>query len=32
VCGIDRNVERCDCDTTVRDERWAVLDELRLED
>jgi uncharacterized protein len=32
VCGIDRNVGSCDCDTTVRDERWAALDALRLDD
>ncbi len=32
VCGIDRNEGGCDCDTTIRDERWAVLDELRLDD
>ena len=29
VCGIDRNRSTCSCDTSVRDERWAVLDELR---
>lgn len=29
VCGVDRNVGSCECDTTVRDERWAALDELR---
>lgn len=32
VCGIDRNAGSCDCDTTVRDERWAALDDLRLDD
>ena len=31
VCGVDRNVEPCDCDDTVRDERWAVLDQLDLD-
>jgi uncharacterized protein len=31
VCGRDRNADPCDCDDTVRDERWAVLDELELE-
>jgi DUF177 domain-containing protein len=31
VCGGDRNVEPCDCDDTVRDERWAVLDQLHLD-
>lgn len=32
VCGADRNQVSCDCDTTVRDDRWAALDQLRLED
>jgi len=32
VCGIDRNQGSCDCDTTIRDDRWAALDELRLDD
>lgn len=32
VCGIDRNQGSCDCDTSVRDARWAALDDLRLED
>ncbi|MEO6651821.1 MAG: DUF177 domain-containing protein [Ilumatobacteraceae bacterium] len=32
VCGIDRNEGSCDCDTTVRDDRWAALDELRLDE
>lgn len=32
VCGTDRNQGTCDCDTTVRDERWAALDELRLDE
>lgn len=32
VCGADRNRNPCDCDTTVRDERWAALDDLRLDD
>jgi uncharacterized protein len=32
VCGVDRNVGSCDCDTSVRDERWAALDDLRLDD
>ncbi len=32
VCGIDRNTSTCECDTSVRDERWAVLDQLRLDD
>ncbi len=32
VCGVDRNSAPCDCETTVRDERWAVLDELELDD
>lgn len=32
VCGIDRNTGSCECDTTVRDERWAALDELRFDE
>jgi uncharacterized protein len=32
VCGIDRNAGTCDCDTTVRDDRWAALDGLQLDD
>jgi uncharacterized protein len=32
VCGFDRNDVACDCDVTVRDERWAALDDLRLDD
>ena len=32
VCGGDRNETSCGCDVTVRDERWAVLDALRLEE
>jgi uncharacterized protein len=32
VCGADRNVDDCGCDTTVRDERWAVLDQLDLDE
>lgn len=31
VCGADRNTDRCGCDTTIRDERWAALDDLRLD-
>jgi uncharacterized protein len=31
-CGIDRNVATCACDLTRRDERWAVLDELRVDE
>ena len=30
VCGVDRNIETCSCDTSVRDERWAALDDLDL--
>ena len=26
VCGIDRNAASCECDTTVRDDRWAALE------
>ena len=32
VCGTDRNVASCECDTSVRDERWAALDALHLDD
>lgn len=32
VCGIDRNTGSCGCDTTVRDDRWAALDDLHLDD
>jgi uncharacterized protein len=32
TCGADRNADPCGCDTAVRDERWAALDQLRLED
>ena len=32
VCGADLQSVLCDCDTAVRDERWAVLDQLRLDD
>lgn len=31
VCGIDRNESSCECDTTVRDDRWAALDGIELE-
>ncbi len=30
-CGVDRNEVDCGCDLTVRDERWAALDELRFD-
>lgn len=32
ICGIDRNVGSCTCDTTVKDDRWAALEGLRLDD
>ncbi|MEM9747653.1 MAG: DUF177 domain-containing protein [Actinomycetota bacterium] len=32
VCGIDLNAGSCECDTTVRDHRWAALDGLVLDD
>ena len=32
VCGVDRNESTCDCETRVRDERWAALDDLNLDD
>lgn len=28
VCGVDRNEASCECDTSVRDERWSALDNL----
>jgi DUF177 domain-containing protein len=31
VCGIDRNTSTCDCDTSVRDDRWAALADLSLD-
>jgi uncharacterized protein len=31
VCGADRQAGSCDCDNEVRDERWAVLDALRVD-
>lgn len=32
VCGIDRNTDSCCCDSSVRDNRWAALDELHLDE
>ena len=32
VCGTDRNERQCDCDTSVRDDRWAALDDLKLDE
>ena len=32
ICGAELAEGPCGCDTTVRDERWAVLDQLRIED
>jgi uncharacterized protein len=32
ICGIDRNHDTCTCDTSVRDERWAALDGIQLDD
>ena len=31
-CGVDRNEGTCDCVTDVRDERWAALDGLVVDD
>jgi uncharacterized protein len=31
TCGVDRNLERCDCRTETPDPRWAALDSLSLE-
>lgn len=32
LCGVDRNSAPCECSTEVRDDRWAALDQLRLDD
>ena len=32
ACGVDRNESTCECDTSVRDNRWAALDDLRLDE
>lgn len=32
LCGIDRNQGTCTCDISVRDDRWAALDDLKLDD
>ena len=32
TCGADRNVGPCGCDDEVRDDRWAALEELKLDD
>lgn len=32
VCGADRNERSCSCDTEVRDDRWAALDQLRTDE
>ncbi len=32
VCGVERNESTCECDTSVRDNRWAALDDLRLDE
>ena len=32
ACGADRNDVQCDCDTTVKDDRWAALEGLVLDD
>jgi uncharacterized protein len=29
VCGVNRNEEQCECETTPTDERWSALDELK---
>jgi uncharacterized protein len=31
-CGIDRNVESCNCDTTIADHRWAALEGFVVDD
>lgn len=32
VCGVDRNETTCDCSTEVRDDRWAALADIVLDD
>lgn len=32
VCGIDRNKDSCECVVVVRDERWAALDDLKVDE
>lgn len=32
VCGLDRNDATCTCETEIRDDRWAVLDQLVLDE
>jgi uncharacterized protein len=32
ICGADLAEGPCGCDTTERDERWAVLDQLRVDE
>ena len=32
TCGADLQAGPCDCPTELRDERWAALDQLRLEE
>jgi len=31
-CGADRNEASCECETDVTDDRWAVLDDLVIDD
>lgn len=31
-CGADRNIDHCGCATDIKDERWAALDGLVLDD
>ncbi|MGA1565813.1 MAG: YceD family protein [Ilumatobacteraceae bacterium] len=32
ICGTDRNSVPCGCSVEIRDERWAALDSLRLDE
>jgi uncharacterized protein len=32
TCGADLNAGPCGCDTEVRDDRWAALDQLKLDE
>ena len=32
ICGTDLQLGPCDCDRTERDDRWAALDQLELDE
>jgi uncharacterized protein len=31
-CGVNRNEVDCDCDTEVKDLRWAALEDIKFEE